>query len=136
MAARDRPATALKQAGKVVLMAGRLPAKLAHELTHLLFMAPWLEEWAIQIDHEVTSAIVDLDDDIPRWAFVLGHLAPFVVGSVLAVGAVAWAAVAGVPAPETATDWAWLAVALLLWGTYTWPSQEDRNPERLTQEAD
>jgi hypothetical protein len=135
MAVRDRPRTALKRLGRVLIMFGRAPAKLAHELTHLLFLSPWLEEWAIQIDHEVTSAIVNLDEDIPRWAFVLGHLAPFVVGSVLAVGALAWALVAGIPAPETASDWAWLAIALLVWATYSWPSAEDRNPERLDKEG-
>lgn len=133
MQAHHRARTAAKHIGQLLLMIGRMPAKIAHEMTHLLFLAPWLKRWAIRIDHDVTTAVVDLDEDIPRWAFVLGHLAPFVVGSVLAIVAIGWAIVTGLPAPETATDWVWLAIALLLWATYSWPSAEDRNPERIDQ---
>jgi len=124
-----RARTGARQLGQLLILVGRLPAKIAHELTHLVFLAPWLHSWRIEIEHTSTECVADLDEDIPRWGLVLGHLAPAVVGSTLAVAMLSWVALEGWPIPQTLRGWGKMGVALMIWAAYSWPSEADRNPE-------
>jgi hypothetical protein len=117
----------IRQSVRFAWLLGRLPAKLAHELTHIAAMLPWVEQWRIGIEHSATEVEVALDESIPRWAVVIGHLAPFIVGVVLGSVMLLWVALRGLPLPRTVSGWGQLAIALCLWTAYSWPSEEDRN---------
>ncbi|RYJ07763.1 hypothetical protein ELS19_19805 [Halogeometricum borinquense] len=114
--------------GKTLGLVG-LPVTVAHEATHAALLWPWIDDWAwsIEIDASRGAAFYcDLADDIPRWAVVLGHLGPTIVGTMIAAAvSIAWILTGFSDLPETVVGWAKLALALVAWGMYVAPSPDD-----------
>ena len=105
-----------------------LPATLLHEATHAAFSAPWSRELALVMNPRGVEAAVHVDwqEDAPRLAVALAHLAPAIVGSALAIlVAVYWLATPGIGLPATVAGWGRLSIACWCWWIYVTPSRED-----------
>jgi len=105
-----------------------LPATLLHEATHAMFSAPWSRELALVLNPRGVEAAVHVDwrEDAPRLAVALAHLAPAIVGSLLAIlVAVYWLVTPGIVLPETVAGWGRLSIAAFVWWIYVTPSRED-----------
>lgn len=115
----------------VFMLARRLatfPAAVAHEATHVAAASPWLEDWGIVIERDSARAILDWRQGRPDWAVIVGHLAPFLVGTALGAVVLAYTVLYGFRLPATVQGWGELAIALLLWVSYTSPSASDLKP--------
>lgn len=110
------------------------PAKIAHEATHVVAASPWLDDWGIVIERDSATTFFDWREDRPDWAVTIGHLAPFLVGTTLGVVVLAYGVIAGWQLPATVQGWGELAIALLLWASYTSPSRSDLTPHQGDQE--
>lgn len=104
------------------------PSKVAHEATHVVAASPWLNDWGIVIERDSATAFLDWRENTPDWAVVVGHLAPFLVGTTLGVVVLAYGVVEGWRLPATLQGWGELSIALLLWVSYTSPSRSDLAP--------
>lgn len=104
------------------------PAKVAHEATHVVAASPWLDDWGVVIERDSARAMLDWRDGRPDWAVVVGHLAPFLVGTTLGMVVLAYGVLEGWRLPATVQGWGELAIALLLWASYTSPSRSDLAP--------
>jgi hypothetical protein len=114
--------------GKAIGVAG-LPVTIAHEVTHAALLWWWVDRWGWDIDLDASRGAAfyaDLSDDIPRWAVVLGHLGPTIVGTFIAAAvSIAWILTGFADLPATVDGWAKLALALVAWGMYVAPSPDD-----------
>lgn len=106
-----------------------LPPTMLHELTHAILSAPYAEQIGIVFENPDTSlgaeCRVIYKDSAPRWAVVLGHLGPLIVGTLLTVVGVGWVVVSGFSAPETPIQWLKLSIAAVWYAIYLGPSLED-----------
>lgn len=109
-----------------------LPHAILHEVTHAVALWPWTEDWAWDIDTTTAKWYVDLDDDIPRWAWVFGHLAPTIVGFGLAAAITIWWALSGGDLPADVVGWAKLSIALISWLVYVSPLGDDLKGARAS----
>jgi hypothetical protein len=99
------------------------PSAWLHEQTHYLVLRPYVTDSQREYEATQSSAalLVDLED-IPRWRYVLGALAPTLLGVLCGVSA-ALVAVSGL-APSKGPLVGWLVVGTY-WFLYTVPSAAD-----------
>ena len=104
-----------------------LPATLLHEATHAAFSAPWSRELALVMNPRGVEAAVHVDwqEDAPRLAVALAHLAPAIVGSVLAIMVSVYWLGSGGQLPATVAGWGRLSIACWCWWIYVTPSRAD-----------
>lgn len=106
------------------------PATVAHEATHAAVWLPWTVDYE-RVDlapgQSHASISVRLDDEIPGWALRLGYLAPVLVGTALALVAIALLVLGGGTFPEidSVREAGYWAVLGAYWITFTAPSKED-----------
>jgi hypothetical protein len=107
-----------------------LPATIAHEATHAALVYPWADDVKIAINLEAGTAEcrVNYRDDVPQWPITIAHYGPGIIGSLLAVIAVAWLLSVG-DAPSRVSGWLWWSVLGVWWYIYTGLSDADKNTE-------
>jgi len=101
------------------------PSTWLHEQTHYVVLAPYAESVTRNYSadsHEQAGLEVTVEESCPRWRFVLGALAPTIIGVLCALAA-ALVSVSGL-APAQGSLVGWL-VAGTYWFLYTLPSGAD-----------
>jgi hypothetical protein len=105
-----------------------LPAVIAHELVHAALTIPWVDRLAIVVQRDTLSMRVVPDnyhENTPRWAIVVAHLGPTILGGMMGVAAAGYILVTG-RIPRTATDWLLAGTLAIWWTIFTTPSESDR----------
>jgi len=122
--------TLFAMVGAVVM----LPVRLAHEATHVVAGWPWANSWSIRVRLSRLTTRIHFADDTPTWAVYWTHLAPFLVGLLMAaaaaVGLAAGVVTLDVRGPVEALL---MVVAAWAWIAYAYPSRRDRTPSRTSQ---
>jgi len=116
---------------KTVFGLATFPARLAHELTHVIAGLPWAERWQVRINEHGADARIQWREGTPGWAVALHALAPLIIGCVVAGLALGQLAT-GRPLPQTIEAALWWTLGTLTWLLYTLPSDGDRT---LAKEA-
>lgn len=99
------------------------PSAWLHEQTHYLVLRPYVTSAERDYAATQTGAALEVDlEDIPRWRYLVGALAPTLLGLLCGVSA-ALVAVSGL-APSRGPLVGWLVVGTY-WFLYTVPSAAD-----------
>lgn len=99
------------------------PSTYLHERTHYLVLRPYVTDASHDYSATASSAALEVNvEDCPRWRYVLGAVAPTVLGVLCAVAA-ALVSVSGL-APARGSLVGWLVVGTY-WFLYTLPSVAD-----------
>jgi len=103
---------------------------LLHELTHLLFAAPWAERVHISIGIKNADAQAGIDwrggvESVPDWGIWLSAYGPALIGAVVGIWGVARLVSGGVP--ESPSTLLVVGVLAIWWAVFALPSGDDRN---------
>jgi hypothetical protein len=101
------------------------PAFLLHELAHAAVATPGAERVSVEDPVGTPSVRVEWREDASGWLIVLSAYAPLLSGIVAGGLGVAWMLVSGLPAPETARQWAVVGVGAIWYAIYVMPSPSD-----------
>lgn len=99
------------------------PSAWLHEQTHYLVLRPYITDVSHDYDATASTAALTVNvDTIPRWRYILGALAPTLIGLLCAISA-ALVSVSGL-APVRGNLVGWLILGTY-WFLYTIPSVAD-----------
>jgi len=99
------------------------PSAWLHEMTHYLVLRPYITDANHDYDPTASTAALTVNvDSIPRWRYIIGALAPTLLGLLCAVTA-ALVSVSGLAKPRGSLV-GWLILGTY-WFLYTVPSLAD-----------